>query len=51
MIWVALGLGFAGLVGLRHGLGDSLLYLTGYVLEKSLSVDNLFVFLAIFASF
>ena len=51
MLWVSLGLGFAALVGLRHGLGDSLLYLTGYVLEKSLSVDNLFVFLAIFSSF
>jgi len=51
LFWIALGLGFAGLVGLRHGPGDSLLFLTGYVLEKSLAVDNLFVFLAIFSSF
>jgi tellurite resistance protein TerC len=50
-IWVALGLSFAGWVGLTHGPGDALLYLTGYVLEKSLSVDNLFVFIAIFSSF
>ena len=49
--WVALGLGFAGYVGLFHGLDDAILYLTGYVLEKSLSVDNLFVFMAIFSAF
>ena len=51
VFWVALGLSFAVYVGLYHGLDDSIRYLTGYVLEKSLAVDNLFVFLAIFASF
>ncbi|MDR3038933.1 MAG: TerC/Alx family metal homeostasis membrane protein [Candidatus Adiutrix sp.] len=50
-VWVALGLGFAVFVGFSHGPDDSFLYLTGYLLEKSLSVDNLFVFMAIFASF
>jgi tellurite resistance protein TerC len=50
-IWVALGLSFAGYVGLGHGANDAFLYLTGYVLEKSLAVDNLFVFVAIFSSF
>ena len=51
VFWVALGLSFALYVGLVHSPEDSLLYLTGYVLEKSLAVDNLFVFLAIFSSF
>ncbi len=51
MVWISLGLGFAVYVGLSHGADDSYLYLTGYLLEKSLSVDNLFVFMAIFSSF
>ncbi|UQZ88598.1 tellurium resistance protein TerC [Deltaproteobacteria bacterium Smac51] len=51
VIWVSLGLGFAAYVGLTHGREQSYLYLAGYLLEKSLSVDNLFVFMAIFSSF
>lgn len=51
LVWVALGLGFAVYVGLTHGREQSYLYLAGYLLEKSLSVDNLFVFMAIFSSF
>ncbi len=51
IFWVALGLGFAVYVGVTHGPDQSYLYLAGYLLEKSLSVDNLFVFMAIFASF
>ncbi len=50
-VWVALGLGFAAYVGFSHGREQSYLYLAGYLLEKSLSVDNLFVFMAIFSSF
>jgi tellurite resistance protein TerC len=38
-------------IGLSHGWGDSSLYITAYLLEKSLSVDNLFVMMAIFSSF
>lgn len=49
--WVTLGFLFAAFVGYRHGADRSALYLAGYLLEKSLSVDNLFVFMAIFASF
>jgi tellurite resistance protein TerC len=57
--WVALGLSFSGVVYLMyehhwggagtfdekhlHGLDAMILYLTGYLLEESLSVDNLFV--------
>lgn len=51
LIWVGLGLGFAVYVGLGHGWDHSQLYLAGYLLEKALSVDNLFVFMAIFSSF
>ncbi|MDL2260515.1 TerC family protein [Deltaproteobacteria bacterium OttesenSCG-928-K17] len=51
LFWVALGLGFAVYVGYTHGKDQSYLYLAGYLLEKSLSVDNLFVFMAIFSSF
>lgn len=51
VVWVSLGLGFAAYVGWTHGREQSYLYLAGYLLEKSLSVDNLFVFMAIFSSF
>lgn len=51
VVWVTLGLGFAVYVGHNHGSEHSYLYLAGYLLEKSLSVDNLFVFMAIFSSF
>jgi tellurite resistance protein TerC len=59
LFWVALGLSFSGIVYLMyehhwggagaatakhlHGLDAMVLYLTGYLLEESLSVDNLFV--------
>jgi tellurite resistance protein TerC len=49
-LWIALGLGFGGLVWLRYGSGPGLEYLTGYVIEKSLSVDNIFVFVVIFGA-
>ena len=51
VVWVTLGLSFGAYVGLTHGREQSYLYLAGYLLEKSLSVDNLFVFMAIFSSF
>lgn len=50
-VWIALALAFCGYVGATHGGNDASLFLTGYLLEKSLSVDNLFVIMAIFASF
>jgi tellurite resistance protein TerC len=50
-LWVALALLFAGYVGVRFGSDKAWLFLTGYLLEQSLSVDNLFVFIAIFSSF
>jgi tellurite resistance protein TerC len=49
-VWVALALAFAGYVWHRHGSGSGLEFLTGYVIEKSLSVDNIFVFVVIFGA-
>ncbi len=49
--WVALAAGFAVLVYFWHGRTVALEFVTGYVIELSLSVDNLFVFLVIFRYF
>jgi tellurite resistance protein TerC len=49
-LWIALGLSFGAFVWIRHGAGTGLEYLTAYVVEKSLSVDNIFVFVVIFGS-
>lgn len=51
IFWVAISLGFAGFLYIQHGAQVASLFLTGYALEKVLSVDNLFVFIAIFAWF
>ncbi len=50
-MWVALAASFAVLVYFWHGRATSLEFVTGYVIELSLSVDNLFVFLLIFRYF
>ena len=49
--WVALALAFFGYLYLRYSPEAASLFLAGYVLEKALSVDNMMVFVAIFASF
>jgi tellurite resistance protein TerC len=49
-VWVTLALAFGGYVWFRHGAGPGLEYLTGYVIEESLSVDNMFVFVVIFGA-
>ncbi len=49
--WIGLALAFYGYLILRFNQHWADLYLAGYVLEKSLSVDNLMVFMAIFAAF
>jgi tellurite resistance protein TerC len=51
VFWVAISLGFAGYLYAAHGAEVASLFVTGYALEKVLSVDNLFVFMAIFAWF
>jgi len=51
MAWVALSLGFGTWILISHGSGPGLEFFTGYVIEKSLSIDNVFVFLLIFQYF
>lgn len=50
-LWVGLALAFAGVVFLVLGATAGTQYTTAWLLEKSLSVDNLFVFALIFAYF
>jgi tellurite resistance protein TerC len=50
-VWIALAVAFAILVFFWHGRAQALQFVTGYVIELSLSVDNLFVFLVIFRYF
>jgi len=50
-IWIALAATFALLEFFWHGRAQSLQFVTAYVIELSLSVDNLFVFLLIFRYF
>ena len=50
-VWIALALAFNVIILYWRGEADFMLFLTGYVIEKSLSVDNLFVFLLIFSYF
>jgi tellurite resistance protein TerC len=47
-VWVSLGAVFAVVVFLTLGTPKGLEFVTGYLIEWSLSVDNLFVFLVIF---
>jgi len=49
--WVFLALAFAGLVFVWNGKPAALQFITGYVIEESLSIDNLFVFLMLFRYF
>jgi tellurite resistance protein TerC len=51
VVWMTLALIFGGLVFWHLGSQKGLEYLTGYLIEKSLSVDNLFVILLIFSYF
>ncbi|WP_134742297.1 TerC family protein [Nocardioides sp. 503] len=49
--YVALPLAFGGYVWSQHGSQRGVEYYTGYVVEKALSVDNLFVFMLLLAAF
>jgi TerC family integral membrane protein len=49
--YIALPLAFGGFVWAQYGSDRGVEYLTGYLVEKSLSVDNLFVFMLLLAAF
>jgi tellurite resistance protein TerC len=51
LVWVTLSLAFAGVVHWLGGARASVPFLTAYVIEYALSVDNLFVFLVLFSFF
>jgi tellurite resistance protein TerC len=51
VVWVALSLAFAGYIYAVEGPAKGVEFITGYVIEYSLSADNLFLFIMIFAYF
>lgn len=61
VVWIGLALIFNGIIyfywdvmmpGSRYGNSEAAMaFLTGYVIEKSLSVDNIFIFVLLFSSF
>jgi len=50
-VWVSLGLAFGGWIFLTRGTTSGAEYLAGYLIEYSLSMDNVFVFAVLFAYF
>ena len=50
-VWVSLALAFNGWLAWQHGAEPGLEFLTGYLIEKALAVDNIFVILLVFATF
>src|SRR4028119_1410250 len=51
VVWIALAFAFNGLVYAWYGEQKALEFLAGYLIEKTLSVDNVFVFVVLFAAF
>jgi tellurite resistance protein TerC len=51
LFWVGLGMAFFGFVWFERGQVIALEYLSGYLMEWSLSIDNIFIFILIFTSF
>ena len=50
IIWVLCGLSFAGVIAFTYGSGAFGEFISGYLIEKSLSVDNVFVWSMLFAT-
>src|SRR5450432_1063343 len=51
IFWVALALGFGVFVALQIGHKEAIEYVSAYLMEWSLSIDNIFVFILIFTFF
>src|SRR5215208_5969971 len=51
MFWIGISLAFNAFVFAERGTEKGLQFFTGYIIEKALSVDNIFVFVVIFAYF
>ncbi len=51
VIWIGIGLAFGAIIYYEFGAEEGLKYITAYVTEKALSIDNLFVFIVIFTYF
>ncbi len=51
VVWVSLALAFNGWIASAFGAQHAMEFLSGYLIEKALAVDNIFVFLIIFATF
>ncbi len=49
--WIALALGFGGWIWSAYGMQRGTEFLTGYLIELSLSADNVFIFVLIFSYF
>jgi tellurite resistance protein TerC len=51
VIWISLALGFSALLFIFEGQQTGMMFLAGYLIEKSLSVDNIFIFVMLFTYF
>jgi tellurite resistance protein TerC len=50
-VWIALAIAFGALIGVVSGRARAEEYLAGWLIEKSLSIDNVFLFIVIFDAF
>lgn len=50
-MWIAVALAFGVFIFVEYGSGLATEYYTAYIIEKAMSIDNLFVFIIIFAMF
>ncbi len=51
VVWISMAMAFNVWVGATFGPQKGLEFTTGYLIEKALSVDNVFIFLVIFSAF
>ncbi|MBX3026943.1 TerC family protein [bacterium] len=51
VVWITLALAFNGWLAASFGAQRGLEFLTGYLIEKALAVDNIFIFLVVFSTF